>query len=169
MSKWLFGATTDQARFTYLAAMLQRLREQMTAALAQHRACVLVTGEPSPSAVPVRCRSVGLDVDCLIPHWADAAWAVGEGRPVSLLFLGGGDPGTRWLSYQGFASPISLLALGPFGLSASTDTAHRFRAIRVQPSRIDVVDESRGWGVLDTFENPPPPTRPVRQEVHPSV
>jgi hypothetical protein len=111
--------------------------------------------------MPVRYRNVGLEVDCLLPRWADVAYYIEQDPHVLLVILdspptGGGEPGggLRWLQYRGTAQPISSPdwdRLLPEG-TPRVRPEERYVAIRITPERIDLIDESYGWGARETLD-----------------
>jgi hypothetical protein len=144
--------------------MLNNLGEQIALVLGRHQVCLLSTnGAGGVWAIPVRYRSQGLEVVCLAPRWADAAFYL-EQDPRLLLIVpdrpplpaGKGEPvgELRWLQYRGnaelLASP-NWAELLPEDVSRSPP-GDRYLAIHVKPWRIDLIDESQGWGVLETLE-----------------
>ncbi|MFQ5854307.1 MAG: pyridoxamine 5'-phosphate oxidase family protein [Anaerolineae bacterium] len=143
--------------------MLEELRDRMTAFLSHHRVCVLSTaGAQGAWAMPVRYRNRGLEVDCLLPRWADVAYHVEQDPHVLLVIqdppssplVGGTRGGLCWLQYQGFARPVAAPdweGLLP-GWTASTSPDELYLVIRVTPERIDLFDESRGWGARETLK-----------------
>ena len=135
--------------------MLDELRERMTAYLAQHRVCVLSTaGAEDAWATPVRYRNHGLEVDCLLPRWADVAYHLEQDGRVALVVQDTGAQGLRWLRCLGAARPVEQPDWGL--LPAETPTTippdDLYLVIRVTPERIDLLDESRGWGARETLE-----------------
>ncbi|RME85978.1 MAG: hypothetical protein D6775_01355 [Caldilineae bacterium] len=135
--------------------MLNELRERMAAYLAMHRVGVLsVAGSEGVQALPVRYRSRGLEVECLVPRWADAAYWL-EAAPAALLIIESCHAaGLRWLAYWGAARPVDApdwAALLP-NWRLATPPDHIYRVFRVTPRRIDLFDESKGWGERETLE-----------------
>lgn len=142
--------------------MLDKLRDQMAAYLSQHQVCVLSTaGAACPElvkggdwAMPVRYRSRGLDVDCLVPRWANAAYHLEQDSRVLLIIQACYAAGLRWLQIQGTARPVAApdwARLLPRWMSTAL-ADDLYLVIRVTPERIELFDESRGWGVRETLE-----------------
>ncbi|MBI3361231.1 MAG: pyridoxamine 5'-phosphate oxidase family protein [Chloroflexi bacterium] len=138
--------------------MLDKLRDRLTAYLAEPRPCILaVAGEGAAWAIPVPYRACGLDIECLLPRWADAAYHVEQNPRVVLVFLPVGRAGAQgraaWLQYRGAAR----LAASPdwSGWRAATASASPpdlYCVLCVTPERLDWIDESRGWGARETLE-----------------
>lgn len=140
-----------------LLGMWTRLREQITNSLANQRVCIFsvnARGESGVWTIPARCRSRGLEVECLLPRWADAAFYLENEPQVLLIFQEPGGAPLGWLQYRGCARLLTspnwaeLLPAEEGGCRPEA----RYVVAHVQPSRIDVVDESRGWGVLESLE-----------------
>lgn len=140
-----------------LLGMWTRLHEQITNSLALHSVCILsanASGETGAWAIPVRCRSHGLNVECLLPRWADAAFYLEKEPHVLLIFQNPEGLRLGWLQYRGRARLLTSpnwAELLP-GEALGEHPEDRYIAVQVQPSRIDVVDESRGWGLLESLE-----------------
>ncbi len=143
--------------------MLDELRDRIVAYLLRHPVGVLVAaGAPGISALPVRCHSHDLQVDCLVPRWADVAYRLEQDRRVALIIsdpplsplLGGTRGGLCWLQYQGIAHAVAApnwTELLPVWTSAAPPE-NLYVVIRVTPQRIDLFDESNGWGARETLE-----------------
>ena len=135
--------------------MLNELRERMAAFLALHQVCILsVATDDGVEALPVRYCSRGLEVDCLVPRWADAAYWLEVAPVVSLIIEGCHAAGLRWLACLGAVRPVDApdwAALLP-NWHVATPPDHIYRVFRVIPQRIDLFDESKGWGERETLE-----------------
>jgi hypothetical protein len=142
--------------------MLDELRDRIAAYFSTHWVCIVSTqGVASASAVPARYRLApgtagkpALQVDCLLPRWADVTYHL-ERNPGLLLIIPDlqGD-GLRWLQVQGTARPISVpdWAEQLFEGKSNGQLEHRYLAMRVTPQRIDLVDEGQGWGISETLD-----------------
>jgi hypothetical protein len=136
--------------------LLDKLRERMTAYLTQHRVCVLSTaGSEDTWAMPVRYRNHSLEVDCLLPRWADVAYHLEQDPRAMLVILDTSGPVLRWLQVRGTARPVE----GPDWAGLLPEEAHisvppdkLYLVVRVTPERIDLLDEGRGWGVRETLD-----------------
>ncbi len=135
--------------------MLDKLRDRMTAYLSEHRVCVLSTAGPEGArAMPVYYRSAGLEIDCLLPRWADVAYHLEQDPRVALVVQDDSVPPLRWLRCLGTAQPVAQPdwdALLPEGTHTPTPD-ELYLVVRVTPRRIDLLDESRGWGARETLE-----------------
>lgn len=141
--------------------MLDKLRDRIAAYLSTHRVCIVSTqGTAGTSAVLARYRLVAdvgkgvLQVDCLLPRWADATYHLEQDSQVLLIIpdLQGDD--LRWLQLQGAAQPVPASGWGE-SLSRGTSDVQledRYLAMRVTPQRIDLIDECRGWGINETLD-----------------
>ncbi|NUM43334.1 MAG: hypothetical protein HUU38_01400 [Anaerolineales bacterium] len=140
--------------------MLNRLRERLTDLLAHQNVCIFSANEPGGAsgggvwAVPVRYHSHGLAVDCLVPRWADASFYLEQNPQVLLIIRSSDGVPLRWLQYRGRAHILpapdwpELLPKE----DAQTPPETRYLAVRIQPTRIDLIDEAKGWGVLESLE-----------------
>ena len=139
----------------YRGFMFNPLRERLAACLARQHVCVLSTNGPGGVwAIPVHCRSHGLEMDCLVPRWADAAFYLEQDSRVLLIFHAAEADSLRWLQYRGTAQPLAepdWTAWLP-EMAAGNRPEERYLAVHVRPSRIDLIDESQGWGVLESLE-----------------
>lgn len=136
--------------------MLDELRDRIAAYLSGRPACVICTsGKAGVSAVPVWYRNRKLEIDCLVPRWADVVYHLEADPQVLLIFPGGGRVGDcPWLEYRGMAQ---LVVTPEWGQLLPKGTPHdrpenRYAVFHVRPQRIDLVDESRGWGARETLE-----------------
>jgi len=135
--------------------MLDELRERMAAYLAHHRVCVLSTVSAQGSwAMPVQYRGRGLEVECLIPRWADVAYYLEQNPHVLLVIQGCYVAGLHWLQYRGVARPVAApdweVWLPQWASAIPPDEL--YLVIRVTPKRITLFDESRGWGARETLD-----------------
>ena len=135
--------------------MLDELRDWIAAYLLTHRVCILGTiGTVGAWAMPVWYRSHGLEVECLIPRWADVIYHLEQNPQVLLVIQDPEAARLRWLQYRGTAQPIASpdwSRLLPEGIS-NLRPEDRYVAIRAKPERIDWIDESRGWGARETLD-----------------
>lgn len=135
--------------------MLDKLRDRIAAYLAQHQICVISAAGPDGArAMPARYRSRGLEVDCLLPRWADVAYYLEQDGRVALVVQDTGAQGLRWLRCLGAAHLVKQPdwdALLPAGVNIPTPD-ELYLVVRVTPRRIDLLDESRGWGARETLD-----------------
>lgn len=133
--------------------MLAQLREEVVTRLARHQFCLLSTsGMNGMWAIPVRCQSLGLEVDCLVPKWSDPAHYLTENPNLLLLFCDLANPSSSWLQYQGRGELISKPDGRWLPASQISHPESLFIVVRARPDRIDVVDEARGWGVIESID-----------------
>ncbi len=121
--------------------MIDQLRERIAAYLAQNQVCVISTsGCFGASSVTARYQNRGLELDCQVPRWSDAVYRL-EQDPHALVIIA--DPQSnslRWLQVHGTAR-VAAPAAGD-----------RYVAVHITPARVDLVDESRGWGERETLD-----------------
>ena len=135
--------------------MLDRLRERITAFLSEHQVCILSTaGSSGAWAMPVRYLNQGLEVECLLPCWADVTYHLELDPRVMLVIQSSKADHLCWMQYWGTGRTVispTFSELLPEALS-STQPDQLFVVTHVIPDRIDLVDESRGWGARETLE-----------------
>jgi hypothetical protein len=142
--------------------MLDALRDRITAFLAARGVCVVIAqGAASASAVLARYHLAqdtagkqALEVDCVLPRWADATYHL-ELNPQVLLIIPDIQPdGLRWLQVRGRVRPILAMDWAEWLSEGTSDVRpeERYLALRVTPQRIDLVDESQGWGINETLD-----------------
>ncbi len=104
--------------------------------------------------MPVYYRSVGLEIACLLPRWADVAYHLEQDPRVALVVQDDSVPPLRWLRCLGTAQPVeqpdwdTLLPAGTHTLTPD----ELYLVVRVTPRRVDLLDETRGWGARETLE-----------------
>jgi hypothetical protein len=105
-------------------------------------------------ALPVRFRIRGSAVDCQVPTWSGVGDLLEEPGEVTLVALGDGGTGLKWLFIRGQAAVVpnpDWEGLNPVqdGRVGSEDLFH---VVRVIPKRIEFLDEERGWGFRETVD-----------------
>lgn len=146
------------------AHLHEQRRKEMAAFLAQQRTGVLCASASDVQgiwAMPVWYRPActlpdghELEVDCLVPRWADMAASLRQQMQVVFIVQAACGRGQRWLQIQGRARTIAApdwARLLPHWPSAVLPDA-LYLAVRVTPQRIDLVDEELGWGLQATLE-----------------
>lgn len=121
--------------------MIDELHERMARYLSQQQVCVIsTTGTLGAWAVVAHYHSQGLALDCWLPRWSDAVYYL-EQDPRALVIVYDAQSGqTRWLQYRGTACVDD----------SSADA--RQVAVHITPERLDLIDESHGWGARETLE-----------------
>jgi hypothetical protein len=95
-----------------------------------------------------------LQVDCLVPRWADVAHQLSQRAKVLFIVQAPSGSGLRWAQIRGTASPVETpnwARLLPRWVSG-VQPDELYLVVRVAPSRIDLIDEDLGWGVQETLE-----------------
>lgn len=135
--------------------MLDKLRAQMAAFLAAHDVAILTTaGAGGAWAMPVRYRSCGLEVECLLPRWADVAYFIEQDPCVLLVIEDAAAPAPRWLQIEGVAVTVAdpdWVAWLPDWTSPAPPT-ELYLLLCISPRRIELFDEGLGWGARETVE-----------------
>ena len=132
--------------------LLEELRGQFTSFLSKHGVCVISTsGMVGIWAMPALCVNRDLIVECLLPGWADINYHIEQDPRVLLIIY---DSNVRWMQYWGTARLIPAPDWGRLSSAAAPGVGlnDRYVAIRVAPQRIDLVDESKGWGARETLD-----------------
>jgi hypothetical protein len=104
--------------------------------------------------MPVHYRSLGLEIDCLLPRWADAVYHLEQEPSVMLVIQDAGTPALRWLQCWGSVQSVAhpdWQELLPEGASTAVAPEDLYLVVRMKPERIDLVDEGQGWGVRETL------------------
>jgi hypothetical protein len=137
-------------------------RNRIASFLAHQRTCIVSTAvSEGVWALPVWYRPLpgipgarDLEVECLVPRWADVTYHLTQDPRVMLIVQASSGAGLRWLQIQGTAQPVEApdwAKLLPRWVSTVQPDA-LFLVVRVTPSRIDLIDEDLGWGVQETLE-----------------
>lgn len=145
--------------------MLEELRHRIAAYLTSHQICVLniadIRSTGDDLAMPVRYRlstaadGHELELECLIPRWADIAYYLEQEHAVLIIVLACYTAGLRWLQYRGTARPVVApnwsVWLPRWMSTAPPDEL--YLVIRITPERITLFDEERGWGAREALES----------------
>ncbi|MBI3359888.1 MAG: pyridoxamine 5'-phosphate oxidase family protein [Chloroflexi bacterium] len=138
-----------------IAPLMDELRDTVANYLLKHQVCVLSTsGTAGAWAMPTWYRSRGLEVECLVPRWADVAYYLEQNPEVLLVIHDPQAASLRWLQYRGVARLIDSpdwSSLLPERMSI-VRPEERYVTFRIKPERIDLIDESRGWGARETLD-----------------
>jgi hypothetical protein len=137
-------------------------RKRIASFLAHQRTGVISTiAAGGMWALPVWYRphprpsgSRDLEVDCLVPRWADVAHQLTLDSRIVLIVQASSAAGLRWLQIKGTVQPVEApdwARLLPRWVSMAQPDA-LYLVVRVLPSRIDLIDEDLGWGVQATLE-----------------
>jgi hypothetical protein len=106
-------------------------------------------------ALPVRFRVREGAIECPVPAWTDLA---DDPAPpeVTLVAVTEEDGHLRWLFVRGVAQPVpdpdwTGLELPTSG-GARIDRHDLYQLLRIVPTRIERLDEARGWGYRETVD-----------------
>lgn len=105
-------------------------------------------------ALPVRFRIREPVVECRVPTWSSVGDLLEEPGEVMLVAVGETGPDMRWLFIRGPATvvpdpdwdglePPTFDGVGPDDL---------YQLLRIEPKRLELIDEQRGWGVRETVD-----------------
>ena len=135
--------------------MLDQLRDQFFSSISQSRWCILCTGGPSGfGVIPAWKSSQEFELVCLLPRWADALYHIEQDPHVIVVFLDIQVNELRWLEYRGTARRVQRADWSGYGPSDKPwiRPDERYEAIAISPERIDLIDESKGWGMRETLD-----------------
>jgi hypothetical protein len=135
--------------------IIHELRERIIEHLASQTICVLSTkGDHGSWSMPVRYRHSDLDIECLIPRWADVVFHLEQNGQVILVIQSGLSSPGCWIQYLGQARRMRQGTEPTLfdGFIKSSRALHLYEIFRVIPDRIDLVDESRGWGMRENLD-----------------
>ena len=104
--------------------------------------------------IPSRVRVRGTIVECLVPTWAGLGDMLERPREARLAVVVEAGPALSWVFIRGNASlvmnpDLEGLTLPGVGRANRTDL---YESVRVEPVRIEIVDERRGWGYRETVD-----------------
>jgi len=125
--------------------------------------CIISAAGPlGAQAMPVRYRNCGLEVECLVPRWAEVAYHLEQGATVVLIaqacHVAGPSTGSgqalHWLQIRGSARAVTVSDWAGLLPEWTSGVAPEelYLVVRVTPARIDLFDESQGWGARETLE-----------------
>jgi len=118
--------------------VLDELRDHLISFLSQNHVCVIATsGSLGAWAVLAQYDNLGLELTCRLPRWSDALFHIEQEPRVMAIIQ---DTGTlQWMQYGGTAV-----------ITDSNDD--RYVKVQITPKRIDLIDESSGWGSRETLD-----------------
>lgn len=118
--------------------MFDELRKRAVSYLSQSRVCVIaVNGTGSVWAASTQYESSGLEIICRLPRWSDTLFYI-ESNPQVMVIILSENP-MLWMQYRGSAQIVN-------------SAGDQFVEVHITPQRIDLIDESRGWGVRETLD-----------------
>jgi hypothetical protein len=110
-------------------------------------------------ALPVRFRVRGSIVECGVPTWSGASDLLEKKKEVTLVVVKNLDTNLRWLFLRGDGSVIKNRDWE--GLVPSehclVDPGDLYQLLHIEPKRIELFDEQRGWGYRETADFTPFP------------
>jgi hypothetical protein len=95
-----------------------------------------------------------LIVECLLPRWADVSYCLEQDPRVLLVIRDDQADDLRWLQVFGTVEPVAApdwASLLPRRFSTARPE-DLYRVVRVTPERMDLFDESQGWGARETLK-----------------
>ncbi|HSF83166.1 MAG TPA: hypothetical protein VLA49_18150 [Anaerolineales bacterium] len=120
--------------------MLDELRDHIISYLSQNRVCVITTtGSQGAWATVARYDNNGLELNCRLPRWSDTIYHLENDPRTIVIITNAKSVESSWLELRGTAHITEILD-------------DRYVTVRITPNRIDLIDESRGWGSRETLE-----------------
>ncbi len=99
-------------------------------------------------AIPVSYLVDGLELECRLPEWSEAAFLLENSPEVTVIIPNdAGKADQCWLEYSAVAGESQQTGMAPWAGQPGS-----YRSVRLKPLRIDLIDMRRGWGARDTLE-----------------
>ncbi|MGE5509585.1 MAG: hypothetical protein ACM3RP_14040 [Chitinophagales bacterium] len=105
-------------------------------------------------ALPVRFRVKGRAVECPVPTWSGVGDLLEQPGEVTLVTIEETPSGLRWLFLRGLATVLTdpdWEGLRP-PAKRPLDPSDLYHLLRIEPKRLELVDEQRGWGARETAD-----------------
>ncbi|HWI65135.1 MAG TPA: hypothetical protein VNT75_25175 [Symbiobacteriaceae bacterium] len=105
-------------------------------------------------ALAVRFRVRGSAVECRVPTWSGVGDLLEEPTEVTLVAVGEAGPFMRWLFLRGPAALVpdpDWEGLQP-PVSGRVSPDDLYQVVRIEPRRMELIDEERGWGFRETVD-----------------
>lgn len=109
-------------------------------------------------ALPVRFRVRGSIVECSVPTWSGIIDLLEKTEVVTLVAVQNSGTTLNWLYLRGVGSVIENQdweGLIPSERSL-VDAGDLYQLLRLEPERMELFDEQRGWGYRETADFTPP-------------
>jgi hypothetical protein len=105
-------------------------------------------------ALPVRFRVRGSIVECCVPTWSGISDLLEKSVEVTLVALKNSENNLRWIFLRGAGSVIKNQDWGGIVPSESSlvDPGDLYQLLRIEPKRMELFDEQRGWGFRETSD-----------------
>lgn len=105
-------------------------------------------------ALPVRFRVCGPIVECSVPTWSGVSELLETIEEVTLVAVKNSEANLSWIFLRGEGSIIKNQdweGLVPSERSL-VDPGDLYQLLRIDPKRIELFDEQRGWGYRETAD-----------------
>lgn len=120
--------------------VLDKLRDRVISYLSQNHVCVIATsGSFGAWQVTAPYKNNELELNCHLPRWSDVIYHIEQESHVMVIIMEPCPNSSSWLQYRGVAR-----------VTDSMDD--RYVSVNITPERIDLIEESRGWGARETLE-----------------
>lgn len=135
--------------------MQDELRDRIKTFLNQHQVGVLAaSGGLGAWAVPLKPYKNSLELICLLPGWSDVSYYIEQDPQVQVVIFDKNAGPIRWLQVSGKACVVpnpDWSQIGPLD-PPSGFAQGGYLVFHISPTRMDLFDESRGWGARETLE-----------------
>lgn len=142
---------------------MEKINEKIAAYLASQKVCMVSTAARHGLGVitPAPYRAAGLEIEFLLPRWADLVYYLEEDPETLIIVPQEPDPSDCWLEYRGFVKPVAnpdwlAWTLAYPALQLVKPYPELYRVFRVTPRRLDLINQQRSWGARQTLELPAP-------------
>ncbi len=134
--------------------LIDELRDHIKDFLTQHPFGILCTnGSAGAWAAPFWQYSHDLELICLLQRWSDVLYHIEQDPRVQIMILDPRSSNMHWLQMRGTARSIDTPDWSKLILAGDAPgQPERYVAVRFIPQRIDLFDESKGWGACETLE-----------------
>jgi hypothetical protein len=105
-------------------------------------------------ALPVRFRICGSIVECGVPMWSGISDLLEKTKEVTMVAVKNSEPNLCWLFIRGLGSVIKNQdweGLIPQERNL-IEPGDLYQLLRIEPRRMELFDEQRGWGFRETAD-----------------
>ncbi len=105
-------------------------------------------------ALPVRFRIHGSQIECRVPTWSGVVDLLEKAGDVTLVAVQDINGKLKWIFLRGSGSLVEKPSWEDFVHSkfGRIDPEDMFQIVSIQPKRMELYDEGRGWGFRETTD-----------------
>lgn len=105
-------------------------------------------------SLPVYFRVSGPVVECRVPTWSGIGDLLEKKREVMMVAVQNFEPKLRWLFLKGAGSIVKDPDWDQLVSSQSdrVEMEDLYQLLRIEPTRMEIFDEQRGWGYRETAD-----------------